>query len=218
MDEDTFFLKVIVVGDSAVGKTSLLNQYCYEKFENTVQPTVGCDFCTKVITNYKQKTIRMQLWDVAGQERFKNLLKMYVRGSLGCVIVTDTTVPESLESALDWKRVVMEQADPLQDGGPIPFVLFDNKSDLLPREKIKDKAMFLENYVKTNGIAKGFMTSAKENINLNEAFEYLAKVILERHLDKKGVFPKSLPDSTTPTPVTIKSKSDSKKTKNNECC
>ena len=162
----------------------------------------------------------MQLWDIAGQERFKNLLKMYVRGSLGCVIVTDITVPESLESALDWKRVVLEQADTLQDGGTIPFVLLDNKSDLLAKEKIKEKAIFLENYVKNNGIAKGFMTSAKENINLNEAFEYLAKVILERHLDKKGGFPKTLQNSETPnpTPTTIKQKLGPNKTKNNECC
>lgn len=66
MNEDTLFLKIIVVGESGVGKTSLLNRFCYDKFENNTQPTIGCDFCTKVITNFKGKTLRMQLWDVAG--------------------------------------------------------------------------------------------------------------------------------------------------------
>lgn len=66
MNEDTLFLKIIVVGDSGVGKTSLLNRFCYDKFENNTQPTIGCDFCTKVITNFNGKTLRMQLWDVAG--------------------------------------------------------------------------------------------------------------------------------------------------------
>jgi len=66
MNEDTLFLKIIVVGDSGVGKTCLLNRFCYDKFESNTAPTVGCDFCTKVITDFKGKTLRMQLWDVAG--------------------------------------------------------------------------------------------------------------------------------------------------------
>ena len=66
MNEDTLFLKIIVVGDSGVGKTCLLNRFCYDKFEANTAPTVGCDFCTKVITDFKGKTLRMQLWDVAG--------------------------------------------------------------------------------------------------------------------------------------------------------
>ena len=78
MNEDTLFLKIIVVGDSGVGKTCLLNRFCYDKFEANTAPTVGCDFCTKVITDFKGKTLRMQLWDVAGSLFFfKNMIFFY---------------------------------------------------------------------------------------------------------------------------------------------
>ena len=64
--EDALFIKILVVGDSSVGKTSLLNQYCHGKFELNVQPTIGCDFSYKLLNDYKGRTIKLQLWDIAG--------------------------------------------------------------------------------------------------------------------------------------------------------
>ena len=64
--DDSLFVKVLVVGDSGVGKTSILNQYCYNKFDTSVNPTIGCDFCLKVLNDFHGKTIRLQLWDIAG--------------------------------------------------------------------------------------------------------------------------------------------------------
>ena len=63
---DSLFVKILVVGDSGVGKTSILSQYCYNKFDTAVNPTVGCDFCLKVLTNFQGKSLRLQLWDIAG--------------------------------------------------------------------------------------------------------------------------------------------------------
>ena len=73
MDEDSIFIKLLVVGDPGVGKTSLLNRFCYEKFDEHTKPTIGCDFQTKVFQNYKGKTLRVQLWDIAGN-LIKNLI------------------------------------------------------------------------------------------------------------------------------------------------
>lgn len=77
------FIKIIVVGEQGVGKTCLLNQYCYSRFEANSPPTIGCDFTTKV-TSLSGKTVRLQLWDIAGQEKYNSVSKLYVRGALGC--------------------------------------------------------------------------------------------------------------------------------------
>jgi len=66
MIDDAIFMKIIVVGDSGVGKTSILNQYCYNKFDEATFSTIGCDFCLKVIDDFEGKSIRLQLWDLAG--------------------------------------------------------------------------------------------------------------------------------------------------------
>ena len=64
---EPLFLKIIVVGDSGVGKTSFLNRYCYGNFSKTTNPTIGCDFSMKVISDYQGKSLRLQLWDIAGK-------------------------------------------------------------------------------------------------------------------------------------------------------
>ena len=66
MENYSIFIKIIVVGDSGVGKTSMLNSYCFKKFDSSIKPTVGCDFSTKIVSNYKGKTLKLQLWDIAG--------------------------------------------------------------------------------------------------------------------------------------------------------
>lgn len=81
MESDPF-IKIIVVGEQGVGKTCLLNQYCYQRFDVNSPPTIGCDFTTKV-TSLSGKTVRLQLWDIAGQEKYNSVSKLYVRGALG---------------------------------------------------------------------------------------------------------------------------------------
>ena len=73
--EDSIFVKIIVVGDSGVGKTSLLNRYCYDLFDTQTQITIGCDFTSKIITNFNGKTIKFQFWDIAGYFNFEVITK-----------------------------------------------------------------------------------------------------------------------------------------------
>lgn len=82
MDQD-IIIKFCIVGEPAVGKTSMLCQYIHKKFDEKVRPTIGCDFSTKLKSTIDGKPVRLQLWDIAGQERFNAVSKMYLRGALG---------------------------------------------------------------------------------------------------------------------------------------
>jgi Ras-related protein Rab-7L1 len=84
--------KIIVVGEQSVGKTSILNAYVYGIFKENQKSTVGCEFQVKLLpsTNDREE-IKLQLWDIAGQERFKSITKVYIRGAIGCIVVTDIT-------------------------------------------------------------------------------------------------------------------------------
>lgn len=81
--EQDIIIKFCVVGEPSVGKTSMLYQYVHHKFDEKVRPTIGCDFSTKLKSSVDGKPVRLQLWDIAGQERFNSVSKMYLRGALG---------------------------------------------------------------------------------------------------------------------------------------
>lgn len=86
--EQDIIIKFCVVGEPSVGKTSMLYQYVHHKFDEKVRPTIGCDFSTKLKSSLDDKAVRLQLWDIAGQERFNSVSKMYLRGALGTCTLT----------------------------------------------------------------------------------------------------------------------------------
>lgn len=181
-DTDKLFLKIIIVGDPGVGKTSILNQYCYKRFDDKARPTIGCDFSTVILSNSNDKIIKAQLWDVAGQEKFHALSKLYIRGAQGCIIVCDITDEKSMASSLKWKDLILN--DPTLIEAQIPIVLVQNKKDLveynqeiLPNFTTKN---FLEDFGKENGFFSSFQTSAKTSENLQEMFQELVEEILKR--------------------------------------
>ncbi|KAM3143351.1 hypothetical protein pb186bvf_004412 [Paramecium bursaria] len=172
MDKD-LFVKIIVMGDQGVGKTCILNQYVYGRFEENSAPTIGCDFTTKV-TNQNGQTIRLQLWDIAGQEKFNAVSKLYVRGALGCVIVSDITDNNSLEQAIQWKNIVDEHTE---HENKLPTYVVQNKVDLLSDRQKFQTIEYLDDFAKKNGFTSSIQTSAKTGQGLKELFEgILAKI------------------------------------------
>jgi Ras-related protein Rab-7A len=121
-------LKVIILGDSGVGKTSLMNQYVNRRFSNQYKATIGADFLTKEVM-VDDRLVTMQLWDTAGQERFQSLGVAFYRGADCCVLVYDVNSAKSFETLDSWRDEFLIQASP-HDPDNFPFVVLGNKIDV----------------------------------------------------------------------------------------
>ncbi|KAL6219979.1 hypothetical protein ACLB2K_007737 [Fragaria x ananassa] len=179
-------LKVIVLGDSGVGKTSLMNQYpliyiatsknlyVYKKFVRQYKATIGADFVTKEL-QIDDKLVTLQIWDTAGQERFHSLGAAFYRGADCCVLVYDVNVLKSFETLHNWhEEFLKQQADP-GDTDAFPFILLGNKID---RDGGNSRAVSdrrAQEWCATKGNIPYFETSAKEDYNVDKAFLCVAK-------------------------------------------
>ena len=123
-DEPDFIFKVIVVGDSATGKSSMLTRFVFDEFTQNSKSSVGSEIFSRTYI-IEDKLISMQIWDTAGQERFKSVTKSYFKGAKGAMIVYDITNKESYDSVESWLQMVKENSDK-----DISIMLAGNKSDL----------------------------------------------------------------------------------------
>ncbi|XP_074300029.1 ras-related protein Rab7-like [Silene latifolia] len=173
-------LKVIILGDSGVGKTSLVQRYVHKKFNQKFKPTIGADFITREI-QIEGKLVTLQIWDTAGQERFQSLGPAFFRGADSCVLVYDVNDKKSFNSLQMWRDEFIKQTDiPYPD--KFPFVVIGNKIDLdggASREVESKKAKEWCSSIKGPlGVVPYFETSAKENQNVDEAFFDIAEAAL----------------------------------------
>lgn len=163
-------LKVIILGDSSVGKTSLMNQYVNKRFSNQYKATIGADFLTKEVV-IDDRVVTMQIWDTAGQERFQSLGVAFYRGADCCVLVYDTTAPNTFKNLDSWRDEFLIQASP-RDPDHFPFVVLGNKIDLENRAVSTKRA---QQWCQAKNDIPYFETSAKEGINVDLAFQTIAK-------------------------------------------
>jgi len=163
-------LKVVVLGDAGVGKTSLVKRYVDGIFDELYKPTIGADFLTKDITIPNLGQLKLQIWDTAGQERFRSMAKSFYRGADACVLVYDITDIKTFENLDMWKKEFLEGicADETSTGD-FPFVVLANKADMSGDAMVnKSRA---EAWCKKQSNIKLFETSASSKLNLNEAFD-----------------------------------------------
>ncbi|KXS19547.1 ras-related protein rab-7a [Gonapodya prolifera JEL478] len=179
-------LKVIILGDSGVGKTSLMNQFVNRKFSNQYKATIGADFLTKEVS-VDDKVVTMQIWDTAGQERFQSLGVAFYRGADCCVLVYDVNSAKSFETLDSWRDEFLVQASP-RDPDNFPFLVLGNKVDLEEgrRQVTAKRAM---HWCQSKGNIPYFETSAKEAINVEPAFQAVAKMALAQEQDVEVEFP-----------------------------
>ena len=160
--------KLMVIGESKVGKTSLIKRYTKNEFGGVYLTTVGMDFQDKII-GIENKKVRLQVWDSAGQERFRNITKSYFQSSDGLLVVYDIADKESFEKISFWMNSIKNYAPE-----NVKLILVGNKCDLVNERQVSFEEG--ENYAKKFNI-KFFESSAKDGTNVNELFFYLANEI-----------------------------------------
>ena len=162
--------KIMVLGESKVGKTSLIKRFTKDQFGGVYLTTVGMDFQDKII-EIEDKKIRMQVWDTAGQERFRNVTKSYFQSSHGLLVVYDITDKESFEKINFWMKNIKENAPE-----NAKLILVGNKCDLANERQVS----YEEGEKKaSNYNIKFFESSAKDGTNVKEFFFYLANEIYQ---------------------------------------
>eukprot|EP01136_Pigoraptor_vietnamica_P025484 Opistho-1_new@79559 len=138
---------------------------------------IGVDFALKVINLDPETVVRLQLWDIAGQERFGNMTRVYYKEAVGAIIVFDVTRVSTMEAVSKWK-MDLDQKVTLPDGSPLPVILLANKCDLAKEGMVKNSAQ-MDRFCEERGFVGWFETSAKENINIDKACKFLVQKILE---------------------------------------
>lgn len=166
-----YMFKLLIIGNSSVGKTSFLFRYSDDTFTSSFVSTVGIDFKVKTVFQQK-KRIKLQIWDTAGQERYRTITTAYYRGAMGFILMYDITNDDSFNSVQDWCTQVKTFS---WDNAQV--VLVGNKFDLEAERVVStERGRRLAGQL---GL-EFFESSAKENINVELVFERLVDLILER--------------------------------------
>jgi small GTP-binding protein len=165
--EYDYLAKLLLVGDVEVGKSSFIKRFAENTFTTAILPSIGVEFKIKIV-EVEDKVIKLQIWDTAGQERFRTITRAYYRGASGVILAYDCTSLASFENIRNWDQEIKSNAP-----ATIARVLVGTKCDLPGKNVNESQARMLAQEL---GIAF-FETSAKEDINVSEAFHYLAKQI-----------------------------------------
>jgi small GTP-binding protein len=171
MSDDCVY-KILLLGDSTVGKTCFLLRYCDKRFQEAHLSTIGLDYRLKSMTLKNGKNIKLQIWDTAGQDRFRAITKNYYKGANGIILIYDVTNLQSYENVKNWISQIKEEANP-----NVLIYLAGNKIDVGEEERV----------VKTEEGQKiadelnlpFYETSAKNGVNVNEIFEDILEKIDE---------------------------------------
>ena len=182
------FIKIIILGDSGVGKTSLLAQYAHQKTATNTKPTIGADFLKKEI-QVDGQVVTLQIWDTAGQEKFQSLGFAFYRGADACALTFDLTNPASLDALDKWKDGFIQNAGP-DDVKSFPFVLLGNKVDRVDDRKVEEdraRKWCAENYDMSY-----YETSAKDGTKVNDAFLDMVRKAIKRDPKESIMLPDSV--------------------------
>lgn len=202
-----YLFKILIIGDTHVGKSNLLIRFAENQFHDSFQPTIGVDFKIKSVI-YEGVPIKLQLWDTAGQERFRNITNSYYKGAHGILIVYDITSHNSFQNVDLW----LEEAEK-HGAGSLAKILIGNKSDLEENRQVEKEEA--NRKAQDNNLA--FMeTSAKDGINVENAFLSMIKEIKEG-LEKGAINPNNNSQITNNLKTGIKLETNTA-IKNNKTC
>eukprot|EP00743_Colponemidia_sp_Colp-15_P001940 GILK01002112.1.p1 GENE.GILK01002112.1~~GILK01002112.1.p1 ORF type:complete len:222 (+),score=30.88 GILK01002112.1:64-666(+) len=176
MQSKTLNYKLVLLGDSAVGKSSIVARFVRGEFSDFQESTIGAAFMTQTVV-VNEFTVKFEIWDTAGQERYHSLAPMYYRGAAAAIVVYDITNADSFEKAKNWVKELQRSVNP-----NVVIALAGNKADLSSNRRVRVEDA--QSYCDENGIF--FMeTSAKTAANVNELF-----VMIARKLPKSQTAPR----------------------------
>jgi small GTP-binding protein len=162
----------LLLGDASVGKTSFTKRFCYNLFNPSERLTIGVDFHVKTIDLHGKK-IKLQIWDVGGEERFRFLLPTYCLGANAAFLLYDVTRSQTLDNITEWTNIVRQKS------GPIPIMLVGSKIDLgdAQREILREYGIQV---AEKNNMASFGEISSKSGQNVDKTFEVLTELTLEK--------------------------------------
>ena len=176
LDNYDYLFKIIIIGDSGVGKSNILGRYLTNTFKQDTKSTVGVEFGSKKIS-VNGVNIKLQIWDTAGQERYRSITSAYYKGSKGCFIVYDITSNQTFEDVEKWYEEINKSGDK-----GISIVLGGNKCDLEQERKVtvemgEEKARNLN--------CPFFETSALNNTQIEKIFQVISEDIYSKSKNEK---------------------------------
>ncbi|XP_031616414.1 ras-related protein Rab-23 [Contarinia nasturtii] len=189
-------IKVVIVGNGGVGKSSMIQRYCKGIYTKDYKKTIGVDFLERQI-EIDGEDIRIMLWDTAGQEEFDAITKAYYRGAQACVLAFSTTDRMSFEAVKEWKMKVENEC------GEIPTVIVQNKIDLMEQAVVLPEEV---DQLARNLGCRLIRTSVKEDVNVSSVFRYLATKCHQIMMQQYNVVPVGQPTISAFSPTFTKSK------------
>ncbi|XP_075967866.1 ras-related protein Rab-19-like [Anarhichas minor] len=172
-DSFDFLFKIILIGESNVGKTCLVQNFKSGIFSERQQNTIGVDFTVRTV-DIDGRRVKMQVWDTAGQERFRTITQSYYRSAHGAIIAYDITRRPTFDSVAHWMKEVA-----LYGASNVVLVLIGNKCDLEQERQVPFEEAC--NLAEEKNILAALETSAKESQNVEEAFIMMARELLSRN-------------------------------------
>ena len=209
-----YLFKILILGDSFVGKTNMLKRFLHNDFDSTNKETVGVEFDSKNITlgeNGKEEIVKAQIWDTAGQERYRSLTKAYYKGAKGALLVYDITRRVTFENIDNWLIDLRTNGDK-----DILIILIGNKSDLEDKREVsKDEAE-----TKAEQYNTAFLeTSAKSGDNITKGFMELIEQIYKANRDNTPTEQNEVKvEENKEEGISLQKNDDDKNIKKGGCC
>ncbi|XP_028302000.1 ras-related protein rab7 [Gouania willdenowi] len=168
-------LKIVLIGNSGVGKSSLINRFVYHRFTNMYRSTIGSDLLFKTV-HLEDQSVTLQMWDTAGMERFQSLGPPLYRGAHCCILVFDVTSGVSFSALDGWRKEFLIQGEP-ENPSDFPFIVLGNKTDMRDREVSRGKAF---QWCEEIG-GDYFEVSAKADVDVEKSFLRAAQRGLQQY-------------------------------------